>query len=52
MPGIMANFCSNRSDGRIWAVCSTYLTLDRDTPGIGHVQLTMFRPFTTVKVVL
>ena len=29
----------------------TYLTLDRDNPGIGYVQLTMFRPFSTVKVV-
>ena len=27
-------FCNN-SDGRIWAFYSTYLTLDRDNPGIG-----------------
>ena len=52
LPGIAANFCSNSSDGRIWAFCSTYLTLDRDNPGIGHVWLIMFRPFTTVKIVL
>ena len=25
---ITANFCSNNSDGRIWAFYSTYLTLD------------------------
>ena len=31
----MANFCSNNCDGRIWAFYSTYLTLDRDNPGIG-----------------
>ena len=35
LPGITANFCSNNSDGRIRAFFSTYLTLDRDNPGIG-----------------
>ena len=34
LPGITANFCPNNSDGRIWAFCSTYLTLDRDNPRI------------------
>ena len=38
MPGITANFCSNNSDGRIWAIRSTYLTLDRDNPGIGLIH--------------
>ena len=37
LPGITANFCSYSSDVRIWAFCSTYLTLDRDNPGIGQV---------------
>ena len=32
---ITANLCSNNSDGRSWAFYSTYLTLDRDNPGIG-----------------
>ena len=36
--GITANFCSNNSDGRIWAFYSTYLTLDRDYPGKGLIQ--------------
>ena len=35
LAGITANFCSYNSDGRIWAFYSTYLTLDRDSPGIG-----------------
>ena len=34
----MANFCSNNSDGRIWAFCSTYLTLDMDNPEIGLIH--------------
>ena len=34
----MANFCSNNSDGRIWAFYSTYLTLDMDNPGIGLIH--------------
>ena len=34
LPGITANFCSNNSDGRIWAFYSTYLTLDGDNPWI------------------
>ena len=38
LPGITANFCSNSSDGRIRAICSTYLTLDRDNPGIGLIH--------------
>ena len=38
LPGIIANFCSNNSDGRIWAFCSTYLTLDRDNPRIGLIH--------------
>ena len=36
--GITANFCSNNSDGRIWAFCSTYLTLERDNPEIGFIH--------------
>ena len=27
LPGITANFSSNNSDGRIWALYSTYLTI-------------------------
>ena len=38
LPGFMANFCSNNSDGRIWAFCSTYLTLDMDNPEIGLIH--------------
>ena len=38
LPGIMAIFCSYNSDGRIWAFYSTYLTLDRDIPGIGLIH--------------
>ena len=38
LAGITANFCSNNSDGRIWAFYSTYLTLDRDNPGIGLIH--------------
>ena len=38
LPGITANFCSNNSDGRIWAFYFTYLTLDRDNPGIGLIH--------------
>ena len=34
----MADFCSNNSDGRILAFYSTYLTLDRDNPGIGLIH--------------
>ena len=34
----MANFCSNNSDGKIWAFYSTYLTLDRNNPGIGLIH--------------
>ena len=37
-PGIMANFCSNNSDGKILAFCSTYLTLYRDNPRIGLIH--------------
>ena len=36
--GIMANFCSHNSDGRILAFYSTYLTLDRDNPGLGLIH--------------
>ena len=36
---IMANFCSNNADGRIWAFYYIYLTLDRDNPGIGLIHL-------------
>ena len=32
-------YCSNNSDGRIWAFYSTYLILDRDNPGIGPIVL-------------
>ena len=39
MPGIIANFCSNNSDGRIWAFYSTYLTIDMDNPGIGPIEI-------------
>ena len=35
---ITAKFCSNNSDGRIWAFYATYLTLGRDNPGIGLIQ--------------
>ena len=38
LAGIMANFCSDNSDGRIWAFYSTYLTLDRDNHGIGLIH--------------
>ena len=38
LAGITANFCSNNSDGRIWAFYSTYLTLDRDNPWIGLIH--------------
>ena len=38
LPGITANFCSNNSDGRIWAFYSNYLTLDRDIPWIGLIH--------------
>ena len=38
LPGIFANFCSNNSDGRIWAFYFTHLTLDRDNPGIGLIH--------------
>ena len=38
LAGITANFCSNNSDGRIWAFYSTYLTPDRDNPGIGLIH--------------
>ena len=38
LPGITANFCSNNSDGRIWAFCFTYLTLDWDNPRIGLIH--------------
>ena len=38
LPGITAIFCSNNSDGRICAFCSTYLTLDRDNPEIGLIH--------------
>ena len=38
LPCFTANFCSNNSDGRIWAFYSTYLTLDRDNPGIGLIH--------------
>ena len=38
LAGIMANFCSNNSDGRIWAFYSTYLTLDIDNPKIGLIH--------------
>ena len=38
LTGIAANFFSNNSDGRIWAFYSTYLTLDRDNPGIGLIH--------------
>ena len=38
LAGITTNFCSNNSDGRIWAFYSTYLTLDRDNPGIGLIH--------------
>ena len=34
LPGITANCCSNNSDDRIWAFHSTYLTIDRDNPGM------------------
>ena len=34
----MAKFCSNKSDGKIWTFYSTYLTLDRDNPGIGLIH--------------
>ena len=34
LAGITANFCSNNSNGRISAFYSTFLTLDRDNPGI------------------
>ena len=36
--GITANCCSYNSDGRILAFYSTYLTLDRDNPGIGLIH--------------
>ena len=35
---ITANFCSNNSDGRIWAFYSTYLTLDGDNPVIDLIH--------------
>ena len=38
LPGITANFCSNNSDGRIWAFSSIYLTLDRDNPRISLIH--------------
>ena len=38
LTGITANFCFYNSDGRIWAFCPTYLTLDRDNPGIGLIH--------------
>ena len=38
LAGITANFCSNNYDGRIRTFYSTYLTLDRDTPGIGLIH--------------
>ena len=38
LAGITDNFCSNNSDGRIWAFYSTYLTLDRDNHGIGLIH--------------
>ena len=38
LAGITANFCDNNSNGRIWAFYSTYLTLDRDNPGIGLIH--------------
>ena len=38
LAGITANFCSNNFDGRIWAFYFTYLTLDRDNPGIGLIH--------------
>ena len=46
LPGLNANFCSNNSDGRIWAFYSTYLTLVRDNPGIGLVH------FVKIKLLL
>ena len=38
LAGVMANICSNNSDDRICAFYSTYLTLDRDNPGIGLIH--------------
>ena len=38
LTGITANFCFYNSDGRIWAFYPTYLTLDRDNPGIGLIH--------------
>ena len=38
LTGITANFCSNNSDGRIWAFYSIYMTLDRDNPVIGLIH--------------
>ena len=37
LAGITANFCSYNSDGKMWAFNSTYLTFDRDNPGIGQI---------------
>ena len=36
LPGIMAKFCFNNSDGRIWALF--HLALDRDNSGIGLIH--------------
>ena len=38
LAGITAIFCSYNADGRIWTFYSTYLTLDRDNPGIGLIH--------------
>ena len=46
LPGITANFDSNNSDGRIWAFYFTYLTLDRDTPGIGDKTIIVLLKWT------
>ena len=35
---ITANFCPNNYDGRIWAFYTSYLTVDRDNPGIGLIH--------------